>query len=650
MYLEGSGYMGFDGSLSFDTKIDEKGLSKGFANVNKQATSGFSQFGNIAKRGLAAVTGTVVALSGAMAGGIAIGVRYNAEIENYATSFEVMTGSAEKAKNIVADLKKLGAETPFELKDLAKTTQLLMNYGFQAKDAQKKLRLLGDIAQGDAEKMNGIATAYGQMSSAGKVSLEDIKQMIERGFNPLQEISESTGESMASLYDRISKGTISVDEITKSMERSTAAGGKYFQSMEKQSKTFNGMISTLKDNLNSLIGEATSSISTGMTKDLIPTMLSYVDILNTELKNRGTTGLVNAIGLIFGSAVVKVSDQAPKVVESAFGLIDTFIGALNTNATEIGENGAKIAGQFLTGITTELPKIQELGTKFVTGLAEGISTEAPTAIPKAVTTITELLKSSFSENEDASKAGANLVASIASGVGANSSGITDALATYLSFTGGAAGIGTGSTQLDGVLSELGGKMVDKIKEGFGAKKPDIGNALKSMVKVALQVAGIDTDLPAKMYETGKYMAEGLKIGYEDYIKPAGKMMGFLTKTAIDEVKKMLKIKSPSRYMADEVGKYMALGIPLGFENAMPEASKQLKASVTGAVAAMQRTITIDSTVAGTTKIVYDNAIEKDTNTRNPSTDLKGAIDNAFSNAKVILDKREVGRVLVVRGA
>jgi len=179
MYLKGSGYMGFDGSLSFDTKIDEKGLSKGFANVNKQATSGFSQFGNIAKRGLAAVAGTVVALSGAMAGGIAIGVKYNAEIENYATSFEVMTGSAEKAKNIVADLKKLGAETPFELKDLAKTTQLLMNYGFEAKDAQKKLRLLGDIAQGDAEKMNGIATAYGQMSSAGKVSLEDIKQMID---------------------------------------------------------------------------------------------------------------------------------------------------------------------------------------------------------------------------------------------------------------------------------------------------------------------------------------------------------------------------------------------------------------------------------------------------------------------------------------
>ena len=82
--------------------------------------------------------------------------------------------------------------------------------------------MLGDISQGSADKMSRIAMAYGQMSSAGKVQLEDVKQMIEAGFNPLQEISESTGESMESLYDRISKGTLSVDEITASMERATS--------------------------------------------------------------------------------------------------------------------------------------------------------------------------------------------------------------------------------------------------------------------------------------------------------------------------------------------------------------------------------------------------------------------------------------------
>ena len=75
-----------------------------------------------------------------------------------------------------------------------------MNYGFTADEAMDKMMMLGDISQGSADKMSRIAMAYGQMSSAGKVSLEDVKQMIEAGFNPLQEISESTGESMDSLY------------------------------------------------------------------------------------------------------------------------------------------------------------------------------------------------------------------------------------------------------------------------------------------------------------------------------------------------------------------------------------------------------------------------------------------------------------------
>ena len=138
-----------------------------------------------------------------------------------------------------------------------------MNYGQTADQAVEKMSMLGDIAQGNADKMVRVATAYGQMSSAGKVSLEDVKQMIEAGFNPLQEISQATGESMASLYERISKGTISVDEITDSMKRATSEGGKYYKSMEAQSQTFSGMLATLKDNTSQLLGVATSALFEG---------------------------------------------------------------------------------------------------------------------------------------------------------------------------------------------------------------------------------------------------------------------------------------------------------------------------------------------------------------------------------------------------
>ncbi len=226
--------------------------------------------GKVIATGVAA-TATAFTALGASA------VQYNAEMEQYNTSFEVMLGSEEKALALVADLKEKAAKTPFEMSDLANTTQLLLNYGLSAEDATDKMMMLGDIAQGDAKKMERVANAYGQMSSAGKVSLEDVKQMIEAGFNPLQEISESTGESMESLYDRISKGTISVDEITDSMTRATSEGGKYFQSMEKQSQTFTGRLSTLKDTIDSKLGEAFAGVSDIASEKVLPLLTSMAE-------------------------------------------------------------------------------------------------------------------------------------------------------------------------------------------------------------------------------------------------------------------------------------------------------------------------------------------------------------------------------------
>ena len=156
-----------DGKVVIETDLDSKGFE-----------SGLNKMQSIAKTGFKAVATSVGVVSTAMAGLIGFGVKYNSEIEQLQTSFEVMTGSAEKAKDVISELQKIGAETPFETKDLAEVTQLLMNYGLTADDAISKMQMLGDISQGNSEKMNRIAMAYGQMSSAGKVYLEDVKQMI----------------------------------------------------------------------------------------------------------------------------------------------------------------------------------------------------------------------------------------------------------------------------------------------------------------------------------------------------------------------------------------------------------------------------------------------------------------------------------------
>jgi tape measure domain-containing protein len=249
----------YDFTVKGDTSLDTSGIDKGLNKIKSLSGIAFT------------------ALSAGFAAATKAGLKYYSELEGYETSFEVMLGSQEKAINLMEELKTKAAKTPFELADLASTTQLLLNYGITQDEVINQMEMLGDISQGSSEKMTRIATAYGQMSSAGKVQLEDVKQMIEAGFNPLQEISESTGETMASLYDRISKGTISVDEITASMERSTSVGGKYFGSMDKQSETLSGKLSTLKDTVMNKLSDSVSEFADVLKDDVIPEITKFVE-------------------------------------------------------------------------------------------------------------------------------------------------------------------------------------------------------------------------------------------------------------------------------------------------------------------------------------------------------------------------------------
>lgn len=287
--------------LSAKITGDSSGFEKAFSTAQKAADGFEAKMQSISSKvssvgdKIAGVGGKLSVISAGFGTAGAAGVKYNATIEQLETSFATMTGSAEKASGIVSELQKIGAATPFEFTDLADTTQLLMNFGFTADGAIDSMQMLGDISQGSAEKMGSIARAFGKMNSAGKVSLEDINMMIDAGFNPLQEISENTGESMASLYERISSGAMSVDEITASMQRSTSEGGKYFQSMQAQSQTFSGQMSTLSDNANTFLGNMTGGIFERLARDILPRVNDAISTVNDAFTSGGFQGAVDAV-------------------------------------------------------------------------------------------------------------------------------------------------------------------------------------------------------------------------------------------------------------------------------------------------------------------------------------------------------------------
>lgn len=194
--------------------------------------------------------------AGAALGGIGgFALKTASDIEQTQVAFKTMLGSAEKAQDFVAKMKEFARTTPLETSDIAQASQTLLAFGIESKNVLPNLRMIGDVALGDKEKFKMLSLAFAQVQSTGKLMGQDLLQMVNQGFNPLQIISEKTGESMESLKDKMSKGAISAGMVTEAFKTATGAGGRFFGGMEAQSKTFAGQLSTLKDDLTLALAE-----------------------------------------------------------------------------------------------------------------------------------------------------------------------------------------------------------------------------------------------------------------------------------------------------------------------------------------------------------------------------------------------------------
>lgn len=170
-----------------------------------------------------------------------------ASFEQLAISFRVMTGSAQTGQELTDAIIKLGAETPMTAQQLSKAAQLLLSFGESAENIIPDLQLLGDITGGEVNRFNMLALAFAQVGANGKLMGQDLLQMVNAGFNPLQIMSQTTGKSMGELRKEMEEGRISFQMVAQAMKDATAEGGRYFGLMEQQSQSLNGRLSTLGD-------------------------------------------------------------------------------------------------------------------------------------------------------------------------------------------------------------------------------------------------------------------------------------------------------------------------------------------------------------------------------------------------------------------
>ena len=194
--------------------------------------------------------------------GIGMSIRKGMEADlQQANITTLLRGDVEKAKALYAQLSDYGIKTPYDKAGLIEAQKTMMSFGLSSEFAFGKLKNIGDIAMGDAQKMQSLSLAFAQATSAGKLQGQDLMQMINAGFNPLQVISERTGESMAQLKERMSKGSISAQELAQAFEWATDKQGLFYQGAEKAGQTLSGKFNKMMDSITELALKVYEAIS-----------------------------------------------------------------------------------------------------------------------------------------------------------------------------------------------------------------------------------------------------------------------------------------------------------------------------------------------------------------------------------------------------
>lgn len=266
-------------------------------------------------------------------------IRVRGEFQSMQTAIETMVGK-DMAGQLIPQIKELAKISPLTMSDMVGAEKMMLGFNIQAEDTIKYLKAISDISMGESSKFNSLTLTFSQMSAAGKLMGQDLNQMINAGFNPLQIISEKTGKSIATLKDEMSKGAVSAEMVQQAFIDATSAGGKFYNMSENASKTINGQLSMMQDALDSVFNElGTKSESVIMDGIQMTTSL----IQNYETVGRILAGLVVTYGT-YRTAVMLVTAAESKHTLVEIGLTNA---CLLARKAQLALNAAMLTNPYV---------------------------------------------------------------------------------------------------------------------------------------------------------------------------------------------------------------------------------------------------------------------------------------------------------------
>ncbi len=279
----------------------------------------FKNDGEDVNNSISGIADSMKGWAATIAGGIGIKefigkmVEVRGQFQAADTAIQTLLGSKEKADALMSQVREYAKISPLEFSDVTSATQMMLGFNIEAEKVPRYLQAIGDVSMGDTQKFNSLTLAFSQMSAAGKLMGQDLNQMINAGFNPLQQISERTGKSIATLKEEMSKGAISAEMVQQAFIDATSAGGKFYNMSENASKTINGQLSMMQDAMDAAFNE--------MGQKSEGAIMKGIQMTTSLIQNYETIGKVLA-GLVVTYGTYRTAVMLATIAESKHTLVE----------------------------------------------------------------------------------------------------------------------------------------------------------------------------------------------------------------------------------------------------------------------------------------------------------------------------------------
>ena len=349
--------------------VDNRGLSKLNADLRRVKGNFRRNFGEIA--GMAGSLATAVGT--ALVAGVGTLIKKGAELQTLKVGFRSIMGGADQAAAMVDKLNKFTASTPFRLEEVSRSARQLIAVGVGVDDVTDRMRMLGDIAAASGNSISDIAAIFAKVQAKGKVELENLNQLAERGIPIFDQLRTVTGDANM----EFGAGSVKVSEFNEALAQMAAEGGFANDAMANLSETVDGRLSTAMDNIGLALGEFAEK--SGLLDAVSNTLEDFTD----QIKRMSATDddLVKSREEVY-DITVKLRDAHKGNIEA---LHDEAMAAKDVAFALKQDLGTEAAARHYEGAAAMYERVLEAfsmaGTSLST-LPEAPTTPATTATPE----------------------------------------------------------------------------------------------------------------------------------------------------------------------------------------------------------------------------------------------------------------------------